>query len=356
MHTSITRRYFAASNSSRGFCNYYGECFSETRVDHLYVIKGGPGTGKSHFMRVVARYARERGYAVIEYACSSDPSSLDGVLLSCAGKPTVGLLDGTAPHVYEPTSPGVREEIVNLGAFWNSTRLAGERGTIRALSAQKTDAYARAYACLRAAGEMDRVADSLITPTVKEDRLVAMARRILRRVTPAGHFDASPALRSAWGMTGRVTHHTYEQDAESLLILDTAYGLGYRLTSHLLRLSGERGDRVLVSYHPAYPDKVDGLLYPDGGVCVLVGDAEPPEDGRLVRTASLRRYTDADALRQARGEIRHALAVRNTLEEDALRSLAHAGKYHFELERIYAAAMDFSAKEAFTEQFCQRFI
>ena len=356
MHTSITRRYFAASNSSRGFCNYYGECFSEARVDHLYVIKGGPGTGKSHFMREVARYARERGYGVTEYDCSSDPSSLDGILLTCEGKSRIGLLDGTAPHVYEPTSPGVREEIVNLGAFWDSTRLAGERSTIRALSAQKTEAYARAYACLRAAGEMDRVADGLIANSVKEDRLLAMARRILRRVPSAGHLDACPALRSALGMTGRVTYHTYEQDAETLLILDGSYGLGYHVTSHLFRLSGERGDRVLVSYHPLYPDKMDGLLYPDSGVCVLVGEAEPPSDDRPVRTVSLRRYVDAEALRRVRGEVRHTASLRNTLEEDALRALALAGKYHFELEHIYAAAMDFAAKEAFTEQFCQRFI
>lgn len=355
MNQPTARRYFAASNSSRGFCNYYGDCFSEARVDRLYIIKGGPGTGKSHFMREVARYARAKGYGVTEYDCSSDPSSLDGILLSAEGKPTIGLLDGTAPHVCEPTSPGVRDEIINLGAFWNSTRLSGERNTIRHLAARKAEAYARAYACLRAAGEMDRVADALIAPTIKEDRLEAMANRILRRVPEGKRFDPIPALRSAVSMTGRVTHRTYEQEADTLLILDAAYGMGFRVTAHLLRLSEERGTRVLVSYDPVYPDKVDGLLYPDSGVCVLVGDAEPPENCPT-RTVALRRYTDTEALRRVRGEIRHATALRGTLEEDALRALASAGKHHFELEKIYAAAMDFGAKETFTRQFCERFI
>ncbi len=355
MNQHIPRRYFAASNSSRGFRNYYDDCFSESRVDHLYIIKGGPGTGKSRFMREVARCARTKGYEVTEYDCSSDPSSLDGILLSAEGRSTVGLLDGTAPHICEPISPGVREEIINLGAFWNSARLADERDIIRSLSEKKTAAYARAYACLRAAGEMDRVAETLIAPTVKDDRLAAMANRILRRVPVGDGFDAIPALRCAVGMTGRVTHRTYEREAKYLLVLDVAYGLGFHVTSHLLRMSQTRGDRVLVSYDPIYPDKVDGLLYPDSGVCVLVGNAEPPE-GYPTRTVSLRRYTDNDSLRRVRGEARHALSLRSTLEEDAIHALLDAGKYHFELEKIYAAAMDFSAKEAFTAEFCERFI
>ena len=107
MNETTSRRYFAASNSCRGFCNYYGDVFSEARAPRLYVIKGGPGTGKSHFMKTVARRARTEGYTVTEYACSSDPASLDGILLEREGDPAVGLLDGTPPHVCEPALPGL---------------------------------------------------------------------------------------------------------------------------------------------------------------------------------------------------------------------------------------------------------
>ncbi len=350
----LTPRYFAASNSACGFKNYYGDCFSEARVDRLYIIKGGPGTGKSRFMREVASAARRAGYAVTEYDCSSDPASLDGIRLTRPDSPTVGLLDGTAPHVCEPTVPGVREEIINLGALWDGSRLIGEGDHIRALTTRKSEAYARAYAYLHAAGELDRVADALIAPAVKEDRLAAMAERLLRREPKGEGFDALPALRRAVSMAGRVTHHTFEAMADSLLVLDPAYGLGYRLTDHLLRRSREKDLRVLVSYDPVYPDKLDGIFYPESGLCVLVGDASPREGGPT-RTVSLRRYADAEQLRRARPEIRHAVGLRRTLEDDALHALAEAGKYHFELETIYASAMDFAAKEAFTERFCERF-
>ncbi len=350
--STVRRRFFAASNSAKGFRNYYGECFSESRCDRLYIIKGGPGTGKSHFMRTVARHASMAGYTVTEYDCSSDPVSLDGILLQKAGLPVIGLLDGTAPHVCEPTTPGVREEIVNLGALWDASRLTGEGKEIRRLAARKTAAYERAYSYLRAAGEMDAIADALSAPAVKEDRLSAMAERLLRREPTGDAFDAVPALRRAVSMTGRAVHHTFEAMAENLYVVEDVYGLGYRLMAHLLAYSQCHRHTVLVSYDPVYPDKIDGLFYPASGRCILVGYAEAREDCPA-RTVSLRRYIVSERLREVRGELRHAVSLRKQLEEDALLALAEASRHHFDLENIYAAAMDFPSKECFTEDFCR---
>lgn len=349
-------RYFAASNSCRGFCNYYGDLFVDSRVDRLYIIKGGPGTGKSHFMKVVARRARAVGYRVTEYACSSDPASLDGLLLNREGSPTLGFLDGTAPHVREPVLPGVKEEMINLGQFWNSRLLAGQSDTIRTLTAGKSAAYGRAYAYLAACGEVDRAVESLMESCICGERLEALADRILRHQPKGKGFSAVPALRRAVGMTGQVCLHTFEretaQNGGTLLIVEDYYGLGYRLTSALLERSHRAGHRLWVSYDPVYPQKIDGLYYPDSHLCVLVGHAEPPEDCPL-RTISLRRYADPTLLKGIRGELRHGYAQRDRLLESAQRELASAATFHFDLETIYSAAMDFSQKEAFTEEFCK---
>ena len=75
-----TKKYFIGANTSRGFINYGDEIFEDLRK--LYVIKGGPGTGKSTFMKRFASKAEEKGYNVEYYYCSSDPSSLDGVVVT----------------------------------------------------------------------------------------------------------------------------------------------------------------------------------------------------------------------------------------------------------------------------------
>ena len=352
---------FAASNSSQGFRNYYGEIFSEPRIDRLYIIKGGPGTGKSHFMKAVAHSARLHGYDVEEFFCSSDPLSLDGIRLSKAGSPTVGLLDGTAPHVREPSLPGARDEIVNLGEFWNSARLAGERARIRRLANGKSAAYENAYAYLRAVGEAERVGASLMEGCIEKARLSALARRILRSQPDGDGFEATPALRSALGMSGHATLHAYEHACAkaggSLVILENyllrGHGsVGAYLTRLLWELSREKRLRLFVSYDPVHPSMIDGLYYPDTGLCILLGRAEP-EEGTPTRAISLRRYVTPETLRPLRGRLRHAAVLSSVLTEAATACLADAAGYHFELESIYAAAMDFAAKEAFTERFCQ---
>ena len=164
-------RYFAASNSANGFRNYYGDIFTDDRVDRLYIIKGGPGTGKSYFMKTVAEQARRRDYAVTEYACSSDPTSLDGLILEKEGAPTMGFVDGTPPHPREPALPGVREELVHLGAFWNRRLLSERAEDICRLTTAKGAAYRRAYAYLAACGQVDRAAESMMAGCVRQDRL-----------------------------------------------------------------------------------------------------------------------------------------------------------------------------------------
>ena len=72
-------RFFLGANSGEGFFSLYPQlCREEDR--RIFVIKSGPGSGKSTAMR---RLAQVLGDAQEEILCSSDPSSLDGVIWPC---------------------------------------------------------------------------------------------------------------------------------------------------------------------------------------------------------------------------------------------------------------------------------
>ena len=73
--TTGQNAYFAASNSTNDFVSYYEEVFRAPRINHIWAIKGGPGTGKSHFLGDVAGYATQRGWMSEYIYCSSDPAS-----------------------------------------------------------------------------------------------------------------------------------------------------------------------------------------------------------------------------------------------------------------------------------------
>ena len=109
----MNSKYFLGANSSLGFYSLY-DGFCRGSGDYLSIIKGGPGTGKSGFMRRIGAAAEMRGYDVEYVLCSGDSASLDGVYIPAVRR---GWMDGTAPHGTEPPRFGVDGDYVDLSRF-----------------------------------------------------------------------------------------------------------------------------------------------------------------------------------------------------------------------------------------------
>ncbi len=348
-------RFFASANSQNGFRNDFPLCFGDNSgISVLYILKGGPGTGKSHFLRTVGRYAQADGYETVYYLCSSDPSSLDGVIITGQGK-RMGFLDGTTPHAWEPELPGAREEIINLGAFWDGEKLRKRQQEIRQLDHAKNACYEEAYHYLHACGDIGVAVENQCAPFIRNERLLSLAKRLLKEEKPGKGYQETPAYLACVGMAGCGYLDTYEILSKAvggeIIYMDECYGLAYELTSSLRAVSKQKGLSCLVSYHPIYTRRINGLYYPDSGLCIIVGNGEPP--ARPHRYLSLNRYFETD-FRTVRSKIRHSLKLSEGLLECACQSLAKAGEYHFELEKIYAEAMDFKAKNDYETAFCKQ--
>ena len=112
----------------------------------VYLLKGGPGTGKSSLMKDLAAALQEEGFALELFFCSSDSHSLDAFSCPELG---VAVVDATFPHVQEPQWPGSRDELIYLGAFWDGERLAERREEIAAAGQVKGKHFAAAYRYFR---------------------------------------------------------------------------------------------------------------------------------------------------------------------------------------------------------------
>ena len=76
------RAFFISANGYGGFRTMQPIFYKSQEFERVFLIFGGPGTGKSSLMRKVAS-AAEGGGAVCEYIyCSSDIRSLDGVIIT----------------------------------------------------------------------------------------------------------------------------------------------------------------------------------------------------------------------------------------------------------------------------------
>ena len=112
MQAQPSVHFFLGANSPGGFYSLYDQLIDREQAEELYILKGGPGCGKSSLMRKVGSAMEERGLAVEYIDCSGDPDSLDAVVIPAL---KTAVVDGTAPHVVEPKYPGLVESYVNLG-------------------------------------------------------------------------------------------------------------------------------------------------------------------------------------------------------------------------------------------------
>ena len=87
--------WFLGVNTAEGFISRFAQLHPGGRVNKCVILKGGPGCGKSTFMKTLRRTAAELGADTESYPCSSDPASLDGLFIPALG---LAFVDGTAPQ------------------------------------------------------------------------------------------------------------------------------------------------------------------------------------------------------------------------------------------------------------------
>lgn len=92
-------QYFLGANAPDGFYSLYPELIDLERARAVYILKGGPGCGKSTLMRRVGERMEQAGLETEYILCSGDPDSLDGLVLP---QLETAIVDGTAPHAAAP--------------------------------------------------------------------------------------------------------------------------------------------------------------------------------------------------------------------------------------------------------------
>ena len=140
--------YFPGANTPKGFYSYYDYILKSREAKRIIVLKGGPGTGKSTFMKRIAKHLESLGYETELLHCSSDPNSLDGV---CARDIGFLILDGTSPHIVDPKCPGAVDEIINLGDFWDKNGILKHKNEIIETSEKISSLFSMAYMYLKSA-------------------------------------------------------------------------------------------------------------------------------------------------------------------------------------------------------------
>jgi len=336
-------QYFLGANSPQGFYSLYDQLIPIEDASAVYILKGGPGCGKSTLMRQVALAAEEADMEVEYVLCSGDPDSLDAVVLAQQG---VALVDGTAPHVVEPKYPGIVERYVNLGECYDTAALPPLRPSVTNCMAGYKDCYRRAYRCLDAAAQiMSDMRAALLCPELEQrmqKRAAGILSREVRRRKASTPGQVTQRFLSAVTHKGELTlFETAQAQCGRIYELSDSYGLAHTMLIHLLAGITAAGYDVVACPCPMCPERLEHLLVPRLSLAFLTSSPAAPFPGRPHRRIRLDAMVDTDLLRRSRPRLRFSKKVAASLIEEAVSSLAQAKAMHDELEAIYNPHVDF---------------
>mgnify|MGYP005912586141 CR=1 FL=1 len=353
-HDSID--FFLGATTPAGFKGYFEPLRHEPGMQ-MYLIKSGPGCGKSTLMKQLAQKAEQQGQSIERVHCASDPDSLDGVILPARHK---AIVDATAPHVMEPDAPGADEVVVSLYHTIDAEALHPHADDVRALFARNAMLRSRAARYIASAGSLlldSRRAEACSANFEKVRRYV---KRLCTRLLPRTEGTASEELRllSAISPKGMVFYRgTVEALADRYVVFRDDYGAVSRLLLELIRAEAlARGYHIITCPCAMHPeDQIDHIFIPALRLAFLTDNLWHPIQLPGVQAVRCTRFVDRENLSGFRARLRFNDRAASELIDQAVALMAQAKNCHDELETYYRAAVDFDQVNAVAAN-CQKIL
>lgn len=353
------KKVFPGGNTAEGFFSYY-RYLLEKGGKRIFVIKGGPGVGKSTLMKKIGSRMVEMGYDVEFHYCSSDNNSLDGIAVADAG---IVLVDGTAPHIVDPKYPGGLDEIINMGEYWDVDGMQVNLNQIIASTNEVSRLFARAYKFLNAAkaladnigamyrqsmnyaavnkvtGVLEKV---ILDPTYLPEAYnnLGTERHLFScAFTPDGFVDFSDSIL---------------QGIKRVYYIKGALGTGKTtLMKKLAARATEKGLNVEIYHTPLIPDKIGSIIIKDLNTAFTSSDMFKENHYEAI---NLNQYLDKKMLANFEKDIEADNKLMNLLIDIGISNIRSAKAEHDVLEQYYVPNMNFSAASEKYEEILSRIL
>lgn len=340
------RRVFPGGNTCEGFFSYHRYILDEGRT---FILKGGPGSGKSTLMKNMANEMIKYGLSIEYHHCSSDKTSIDGILIK---ELNTAILDGTAPHVIEPILPGLSDDIVDLGKYIDRGKLLDNKERILKAKLNNKRSYRKTYSYFRAGKEIlkeivyenkekvdfkgfdelyldlrDEIYNSETIDTMGKERHL-----FNRSFTPSGLADYTDTI-----LKGRRIYY-----------IKAEYGTGKSTLLHRISKEGLlRGYDVDIFHEPLIPQKINTIIVPELNLALSATDY-----------ARKNYYKEIDLNNFLKEDIKNKNDhnIFNKLIEIGIRNLSEAKLNHDILEESYRPAIDFNGIEREKEKLAKEIL
>ena len=350
-----TVKYFLASNSAEGFISEFNSVLDAENDWKTYIIKGGPGTGKSSFMKFVTTKAVEKGERFELCPCSSDPHSLDAVILPDR---KIIFLDGTAPHTVDPVFAGIGETILNFGEFWNEDFLQSYKKEIISIQKLNKAHHKTASLYIQAVGKLLTDNYKTAAACTNNEKALAFSDNICKKYIPKSDGFGNEKVRFVTGITpiGIVSYpQTLIKGSKNVIIIKDEFAAASNIIINKIKAYAlQNGYDCLTYKNPFLPSLIcDHLVIPALSLSI-VREYKFMHFDLDARRIHSRRFTCNKQLHLSRERIKFNNKAIKELLYSATNSLNEAKTTHDQLEKFYINAMNFEKLTKFANNFCNK--
>ena len=352
--TGKIRKMFPGGNTANGFYSFFDYIIPQD-VNRIFCLKGGPGVGKSSFMKKISKEFNKMGYDVELHYCSSDPSSLDGIVIK---ELNVVMIDATAPHTVDPKTPGAIDEILNFGEFWDVEKIEENRDKIKACNEDISECFQRAFRFLKSAEPIYMDVESKISKCIDFTKVSEITYEFIEKIFKDVDFSGRKSyVRHLFGSA--ITPVGYLDYSDSLFdgVKNIYYlkgDIGSGKTQFLKSLytrAEQKGLDVEVYHFPLVVDKLQAVYIPELDIAVTTSQIFKEKE-----MIDLNICIDEDKLSKYLNDVKFDKDLVDYLMNNAISNLKRAKANHDIVEDYYVPAMDFDKVEVLKNQVIDRIL
>lgn len=264
--------YFLGANTPNGFFSIFDNLYQKDSKWFCYILKGGPGTGKSTLMKKISENFIKKGENQEIIRCSSDPNSLDAVILK---KSKICIVDGTSPHILDSIYPGVCDEIINLGDFWNKKILEKFKDEIIKLYKENKNLHAKSKKYLSAFESAFRFTCKIIKENIDYEKLdlfcLKMVKEILKKTSTNFKKEKIRFLTSITPDGYIMLEKTINNNCKNSIIINDDYGIvGDYILKYIRKYALDLNFNIVSCLSPLNTENLEALIIKDIKTAIIV--------------------------------------------------------------------------------------
>ena len=346
---------FTASNSYKGFHSLFNSFIREENSMQVYLIKGGPGCGKSTFMKNIVSHCKNNGFTVEQVLCSSDPDSLDGISIH---EKSIKIIDATPPHSFDMKYPGAVDSLVDLSRFWDNRKLIDNKKKIVDLTDEISKRYSSVYSLLNVAGILMTSNINDADDIINIERVNEYISKHMKQngVSPIKSKPKHTArFLSAINCKGVITlNDTINSLCNEALIIEDDTVHVDTIMKKILYYLHKSGYNTITFYNPLCPKKIDHIIVPQIQYGFFTSNKIfdiSLNDNIKCKKIESNRFICKEKYDNIKSIYSHKKKTISKILTESCDKLKNIKILHDELEEYYINAMNYEKMNNFTQQF-----